>query len=132
MQCLHNIQFGMLQVRDNEISLRKWPGGTAICAPQREQWLQHKPVFLTACCSFLRTLSMISSITKYIMKASNQVICASHSLSFLLSRYALWIWMFPVWWNHTYFWPFFSSIFLLHMCHMLRSTTFSKAFHIYI
>jgi len=26
---LHDIKFGMLQVRENEISLRKWFGGTA-------------------------------------------------------------------------------------------------------
>jgi len=29
MRCVHDIKFRMLQVRENEISLRKWTGGTA-------------------------------------------------------------------------------------------------------
>jgi len=29
MRYIHDIKFGMLEVRENEISLRKWSGGTA-------------------------------------------------------------------------------------------------------
>jgi len=41
-ECIYDIKFGMLQVRKNEISLRKCSGGTAdlhSCAPLRELWL---------------------------------------------------------------------------------------------
>lgn len=39
MRYIHDIKLGMLQVRDNEISLRKWFDGTAhlrSCARKRE------------------------------------------------------------------------------------------------
>jgi len=45
MRYVYDIKFEMLQVRQNEISLRKWSGGTAQlrnCAPQREHWFQGK------------------------------------------------------------------------------------------
>jgi len=39
MQYVHDIEFGMLQVHENEISLRKWSDGSAHSrAPERESW----------------------------------------------------------------------------------------------
>ena len=40
MRYSHDIKFGMLQVRENAISLRKWPGGILpSCVPWREHFL---------------------------------------------------------------------------------------------